>query len=874
LQSDAGQTECIKIRPGEVVAGVRATGGVGGMAKVEVPEGNYIDSGAVAGFSPCPDGSLGLNEAREVCTACDPGTTSFNGYRCDACAKGKFGTVGTDDQTGFKIGECKVCPEGWFQDQDKVNSIKCKECPTGWSQKNQGSQSCEDDGSQKPEDCKGSALYLDDTSENPADWSCGVCPYGASCEDARAVFRQEGDKVVAPLFGFYGCPAGDEMMFEPCTDPAACPGGAINDALVKNGYDADAQKDAQSVNANASTTYSCAEGRVPNASENLLCATCVSGYMPSETISGLCVPCGEQGGAGVVMLFLCIVLASLAFLFLLASLKIRSSGRRKAPHSSLKRTLLTHIQTLAIVLGLNINWPRTLQSFLTMVSSMSNFAGSSWSMLHCAGGNILGPGGTPQPIHRAPLFYGLVTFCALLPIALTAFLWVYWLFWAPKFECLRCGRDMETQRNGCCGGGGGAAAAVGNGSGESPALSSSSNDDGEWELCEADDGEKYLWNATTEVSKWLDDSDDDDEEEGGGASQANTTRSAKRLSRRSSRPVRSTWDAFVATMVLFMYLLLPNILRTCFAVFECKTICGGSYLNMDYAEKCYVGRHLAFATAVASPGLILYGGVLPVFVLRLLRHNKELMKTNAAFMFRWGLMFSGFSTAYWWWEGVIFLRKLASILIVTFMRDLNAKQLHVALGTLVLFLHFQHAARPYDERVSHQTLPSAGGDGTLALPRDQTKEEEQQERHRSNSLLHRNEVYSLCVLSLTIWSSAFFGMNTDAALGTLLSLVVIGSNMAFILGNVIMFIIFFGKRNALQKKMKNIQADIRSTLMRGRSSFTLGRHNTPAKPAISEQEMARELEDVYPPAADCASYFPDGDTVVENPAVGAKLDEE
>ena len=235
-------------------------------------------------------------------------------------------------------------------------------------------------------------------------------------------------------------------------------------------------------------------------------------------------------------------------------------------------------------------------------------------------------------------------------------------------------------------------------------------------------------------------------------------------------------------MVLFMYLLLPNILRTCFAVFECKTICGGSYLNMDYAEKCYVGRHLAFATAVASPGLILYGGVLPVFVLRLLRHNKELMKTNAAFMFRWGLMFSGFSTAYWWWEGVIFLRKLASILIVTFMRDLNAKQLHVALGTLVLFLHFQHAARPYDERVSHQTLPSAGGDGTLALPRDQTKEEEQQERHRSNSLLHRNEVYSLCVLSLTIWSSAFFGMNTDAALGTLLSLVVIGSNMAFILG--------------------------------------------------------------------------------------------
>merc|ERR1712185_315095 len=106
------------------------------------------------------------------------------------------------------------------------------------------------------------------------------------------------------------------------------------------------------------------------------------------------------------------------------------------------------------------------------------------------------------------------------------------------------------------------------------------------------------------------------------------------------------------------------------------------------------------------------------------------------------------------------------------MRDLNAMQLHVALGTLVLFLHFQHAARPYDARA--RARAGASADRVPASSGDKPKEEEEEERHRSNRLLHLNEVYSLCVLTVTIWSSAFFGMNANPALGALLSVVVIG----------------------------------------------------------------------------------------------------
>ncbi len=858
LQSGQGQKYCEEIPSGQVVAGVSA-GGVGGMAIVEVPKGNYINNKTDAGFSRCPAGSLGLDDKREICTPCPKGKTSFDGYRCDVCAKGKFGTVVNDPATGFETGLCYPCDENSYQEQNMVPSTTCKLCPTGWSQPNKGSQSCDDDGSAKPEDC-GRDLYLDDTSENQADWYCSGCPKGASCDGAvRAVFRQQGDRVLAPLFGYYECPAENMLLFERCTDPAACPGGkgAINVALIEEGYGREAQLKAQSINENGTAmAYSCAEGRIPNATNNLLCATCVSGYMPSDTVNGVCVPCGGQKGAGAVVLFLCVVLASVGFLFLLASLKIRSSGRRKAPHSSLKRTLLTHIQTLSIVLGLNISWPRPLQSFLEVVSSMSNFAGSSWSMLHCAGGNVFAPGGTPQPVHRAPLFYGLMMFCALLPIVLVTFLWVYWMYLAPKSKRLRCGRDMETRPNGYCGG-----TLTTTDAGD--ASLSSSNDGGEWEVCTTDDGETYLWNATLEASKWPDDSDDEEGGEGGRAARVNTV-GTKRVSYRSSRPVRSTWDAFVATTVLFMYLLLPSVLRTCFAIFECKTICGGSYLNLDYEEKCFDGRHAAFATAVAVPGLIFYGGVVPIFVFRLLWRSKESMEVDAAFMFRWGLIFSGFSSVYWWWEGVIFARKLSSILIVTFMRDLNAMQLHVALGTLVLFLHFQHAARPYDARARADRVPASSGDKPKE---EEEEEEEEEERHRSNRLLHLNEVYSLCVLTVTIWSSAFFGMNANPALGALLSVVVIGSNMAFILGNVVIFIIFFGKRNALRKKLNKLGKRLRSASLRG---------SVPGKllsPALrGERETGRELKNIYPP--DDGSYFSNGDISVVNPAAGAKLEGE
>ena len=61
-------------------------------------------------------------------------------------------------------------------------------------------------------------------------------------------------------------------------------------------------------------------------------------------------------------------------------------------------------------------------------------------------------------------------------------------------------------------------------------------------------------------------------------------------------------------------------------------------------------------------------------------------------MFRFGLLFSGFSPQYWWYEIILFFRKLGVIFIVTFASS-NEQQLHIAMGLLVILLYLQEHIR-------------------------------------------------------------------------------------------------------------------------------------------------------------------------------------
>jgi hypothetical protein len=83
----------------------------------------------------------------------------------------------------------------------------------------------------------------------------------------------------------------------------------------------------------------CNVGHVNPPENNSRCSTCSKGYAPVGNEVGRCQKC-EGKSTGIVELVLVVLLLVCTFVTLTA-LKMRSSGRKKAAHSILKRTILT-----------------------------------------------------------------------------------------------------------------------------------------------------------------------------------------------------------------------------------------------------------------------------------------------------------------------------------------------------------------------------------------------------------------------------------------------------------------------------------------------------------------------------------------------------
>ena len=108
-----------------------------------------------------------------------------------------------------------------------------------------------------------------------------------------------------------------------------------------------------------------------------------------------------------------------------------------------------------------------------------------------------------------------------------------------------------------------------------------------------------------------------------------------------------------------------------------ETVCGVEYWSEDDTVEFNSNMHQNWVLAVVVPSLILYGVVCTVLtVLYLGRHPDR--QTNPKVLFRFGLLYSGFAPEYWWYELILYGRKLSIILIVTFAGS-NDQLLHLAL---------------------------------------------------------------------------------------------------------------------------------------------------------------------------------------------------
>jgi hypothetical protein len=234
-------------------------------------------------------------------------------------------------------------------------------------------------------------------------------------------------------------------------------------------------------------------------------------------------------------------------------------------------------------------------------------------------------------------------------------------------------------------------------------------------------------------------------------------------------------DAFISSTVILWFLALPSLLQIGSGSLKCWKVGGTYYLFIDLEKKCYVDEHLWYSLLVACPMIFFYGGILPgLFLLRLHRAGSARL-TDPSLMLRWGMLHSGYREEKFWWEAVVLLRKYCIILLVTF-DNRGEFQIHIALGILILALHFHDSQHPF----GHRHIDP------------------------SNAILHRYEMASLLILLFMLWCASFFSLGLcirEPGWCQFMVVLILGSNFLLVGVLVLVFVKAFCERNHLDDKI-------------------------------------------------------------------------
>jgi hypothetical protein len=608
--------------------------------------------------------------------------------------------------------------------------------------------------------CSDAREYLNSTDPDPLLWKCLACPEGAYCEHsvtwrhvkANASFWRDDHErnVTSPAF------VPPTYKFIPCPNKAACMGSNSTETCDESaGYLNICNKD-------RNTTCR-------------LCNTCFPGFsMGADGIT--CFPCARKEDqaqslalAVLVLLLLFSVLGTLVFL------KIKSATRghgakTKAVHSTVKRILLSHLQVIAMCMSLNVPWPRLITDMMMAFSSMS-----SVSQHVSAIGCFYDTDESGYAGKNARFLYLSAGAVLLSPVAFAIITWVYWMYLVPSMagRVLACGLQSsltfsDPTPNMCrqC------RRRPAPTDSDTESLSNGPSNDGR--------------NASTMPVPRL--------------SNASTTSMASVVVQAIERNdlMVKTRDVWSYTNVLFLYMMYPSLCRIPFTVLSCRRIHRGTapedrgewstvqYLRIDMEETCWDGQHAIMVGALAIPGTLVYALGLPLTAFVILFRHRTKLYTTKKYLFRLGLLYSGFRPNRWWYEGVVTARKFFIIVAAAFLYD-DALQLHFTLSVLMAAYAIHHILMPF--------VPTAAGSVDSDVGN-------QAEYSKAQTTLHVLERSSIFISLAVVWSASVFilyedtlAMHCENSACQMLVLLVLFMNVGFLVAGIWLFAKHFMKRN-------------------------------------------------------------------------------
>ncbi len=155
----------------------------------------------------------------------------------------------------------------------------------------------------------------------------------------------------------------------------------------------------------------------------------------------------------------------------------------------------------------------------------------------------------------------------------------------------------------------------------------------------------------------------------------------------------STFDAFIASSVLLVYLVYTLILRLLFVAFDCVMVDGSAYLSIDLTEQCWRGRHFAYVIAVCVPVTLIIIVGLPIFAFITMVKNRTKLRDDVT-LFRYGLLYAGYRKERWWWEVLVLLRKVSGCALSALLRA-SPRRVQIALAVFALQLILLNVGAPY-----------------------------------------------------------------------------------------------------------------------------------------------------------------------------------
>ena len=552
------------------------------------------------------------------------------------------------------------------------------------------------------------------------------------------------------------------------------------------------------VNASTNNTESCGDGYINPPTQNIRCTSCQEGYIDRTGSMG-CEKC-EKGTMTVLIVGL---LAVLIMFIILIALRLRSTvGRRKDQTSIIKRTLLTHLQMVSIVMGLNVPWPHGVTVAMDALSVFTSVS-SHTSSIQCSD--------VSAARRNAQVHYATLIAAALLPFATILFTYIYWFGCVPHCRILSCGKKVNAspwcpkkncfklrQKN------------------RQPVSN-------RWVAARNKLRAVSVFSTTDNApppfpEEKVSEAETEPETETKGSKKKKKKK--KKKSKLSKPPTKSTRDGWIITNILLLWMLTPSILRSAFEILHYITICDVRYWTLDENIEYNSKQHQLMIQIVAMPSLLCFGAIFPLLgILYIGRHRDR--QRNKKLIFRFGLVYSGYSANLWWWELVVHFRKVAMILIVTFA-DTNQQQLHIALGALIVLLYIQEQAQPFAPTGLSKMTAAASATATTISKK-----------------LHRLETLSLLVLITMVWSAVFFTINTcddQDVFCSMLGIFVLSVNVIFTLFVAIVFAYEFCKKHQekvvkLSKALSNLKSTMRQSF--GESH---GHHH--------ENELANNLREI------------------------------